>query len=77
MAKVRLCSICGKPLAEVNFAIRDFCPKETGPEWLWRHIVGALTIGLKRRKYAVIIPVCPECVEVRRTANIAGEEETA
>ncbi len=46
----------------MQYAIRDMKNKETNFQWFWRHVVGLFTVGLKRRKFATILPVCGCCV---------------
>jgi hypothetical protein len=71
--EMRCCTICYIPIETVRFAIRDIVPYETTAGWLWRHVVGFCTFGFKRRKYAVILPVCHVCAGERLAYNIAGK----
>jgi|GEM_PF-4262605 len=77
MEKSWFCSICENKIDVIHYAIRDMKPSESCTEWFWRHFVGAVTIGLKRRKHAVIIPVCDSCAKARLTNNMAGSEQVA
>lgn len=62
------CCLCLQAIAEGNckFAIRDIKPEETDWQWFWRHVKGILSLGLRRRKYRVIIPVCDVCAEHKK-----------
>jgi hypothetical protein len=40
--------------------------------WIWRHIVSILAFRIGR-KYAVILPVCDNCVNMRLDYNAAND----
>jgi len=64
--RVITCGICYHDIRVVRYAIRDMTPNETAWAWWWRHVMGFFTVGLVRRKFATIIPICESCVEIRR-----------
>jgi len=70
--KQNRCCICNAEIADIHYFIRDMKRDDTYFRWIWRHIVSILAFRIGR-KYAVILPVCDNCVNMRLDYNAAND----